>query len=249
MSSSPDVVGLSLVDTPLPLKKGRKIPLIQNHSLGNAIHSKPVILDNDGIFKSSCDDRDDSAVLKHVTSDENVNPLYKKRRILNQSLGNTIHSKPVILDNDCIFKSSCDDGDDPALLKHITSDENVNPLCSCRRTDSTLEETTCEREEDNIKSKKDSIMDMEESGKDPVWILESPEIGYVLNDRCTSYSTAIKWPRITLSHDLHAKLYPHQRIGVRWLASLHHRAEKFGVGGGLLGDDMVSLPGYLLLYM
>jgi hypothetical protein len=87
-------------------------------------------------------------------------------------------------------------------------------------------------------------MDMEESGKDPVWILESPEIGYVLNDRCTSYSTAIKWPRITLSHDLHAKLYPHQRIGVRWLASLHHRAEKFGVGGGLLGDDMVSLPGY-----
>jgi hypothetical protein len=97
-------------------------------------------------------------------------------------------------------------------------------------------------EEEETKTKKDSTM--EESGKDPVWILESPEIGYVLNDQCTSYNTDIEWPAITLSQDLHRKLYPHQKIGVRWLASLHHRAEKFGVGGGLLGDDMVGPTGY-----
>jgi len=43
-----------------------------------------------------------------------------------------------------------------------------------------------------------------------------------------------KWPKIKLPLPLYNKLYQHQRIGVQWMASLHHDEIK----GGLLADDM-----------
>eukprot|EP00984_Skeletonema_dohrnii_P028130 scaffold17962_cov112-Skeletonema_dohrnii-CCMP3373.AAC.1 len=46
--------------------------------------------------------------------------------------------------------------------------------------------------------------------------------------------TNAKWPKIKLPLPLYNKLYQHQRIGVQWMASLHHDEIK----GGLLADDM-----------
>lgn len=43
-----------------------------------------------------------------------------------------------------------------------------------------------------------------------------------------------KWPKINLPLPLYKKLYQHQRIGVQWMASLHHNE----IRGGLLADDM-----------
>jgi SNF2 family DNA or RNA helicase len=160
-----------------------------------------------------------------------------KRPIQNESRPDARHSRPIVLDDDDdddILESSCDDRDDPTM--NATSDRN-----RYYAIDSTLEEE--DDEEDSI------LEHIDESEKDPVWILQSEKNGYVLNDQCTSYDTAIQWPRLTLSRKMHTKLYPHQKIGVRWLASLHHRAEKFGVGGGILGDDMVGLPWVLTMYI
>jgi len=41
------------------------------------------------------------------------------------------------------------------------------------------------------------------------------------------------WPNLRLPTQLYQRLYPHQRIGVQWMASLHR-----GGIGGILGDDM-----------
>ena len=43
-----------------------------------------------------------------------------------------------------------------------------------------------------------------------------------------------KWPKIQLPLSLYNKLYQHQRIGVQWMASLHHNE----IRGGLQADDM-----------
>jgi len=41
------------------------------------------------------------------------------------------------------------------------------------------------------------------------------------------------WPNLRLPAQLYQRLYPHQRVGVQWMASLHR-----GGIGGILGDDM-----------
>jgi SNF2 family DNA or RNA helicase len=78
-----------------------------------------------------------------------------------------------------------------------------------------------------------------ESEPDPIWNYDPDKKSFVLNHKCSTYDTNIQWPSITLSKEIHGKLYAHQKIGVRWLASLHHRMEQYGIGGGILGDDMV----------
>jgi len=99
---------------------------------------------------------------------------------------------------------------------------------------------SCQKEND------DSSFTTEESSDhdpDPVWILKSKVDGYTLNDSSASYATfgSTKWPPISLPKALYRTLYPHQKIGVRWLASLHNRRETDHVGGGVLGDDMVRM--------
>jgi hypothetical protein len=41
-----------------------------------------------------------------------------------------------------------------------------------------------------------------------------------------------KWPKIKLPLPLYNKLYQHQRIGVQWMASLHHDEIKGGLLAG-----------------
>lgn len=59
---------------------------------------------------------------------------------------------------------------------------------------------------------------------------------HLLGDHSNSARMSIQWPTLTLPAPLYETLYPHQRTGVQWLASLHHRRK--GTGGGILGDDM-----------
>ena len=52
------------------------------------------------------------------------------------------------------------------------------------------------------------------------------------------------WPRIRLPFPSYQKLYPHQRIGIQWLASLHRNKIK----GGILADDM-GMVRYNLIFV
>lgn len=44
----------------------------------------------------------------------------------------------------------------------------------------------------------------------------------------------VQWPSLRVPAALYRRLFPHQRVGVQWMGSLHAG----GVGGGILGDDM-----------
>ena len=64
------------------------------------------------------------------------------------------------------------------------------------------------------------------------WHCNSKTNCYTLKGPC-AISGNDDWPNIQTSSKLYQKLYPHQRIGIQWLASMHCK----GVGG-ILGDDM-----------
>ncbi|KAL9183089.1 hypothetical protein ACHAXT_004876 [Thalassiosira profunda] len=62
------------------------------------------------------------------------------------------------------------------------------------------------------------------------WALDEEHKG----DLYLSDNSDALWPKIRLPLALYNKLFPHQRIGIQWMASLH----KNEIRGGVLADDM-----------
>ena len=131
--------------------------------------------------------------------------------------------------DDTSEEKSCEDSEDDSIIQDKALVLGFEGLNRVRLRESFNSEESTSTHID---------LDDKEGDSDSVWIFNNHAQGYILNDRCSTFDANIRWPNITLSKAMHAKLYPHQKIGVRWLASLHYRAEQFGIGGGALLDDM-----------
>ena len=62
------------------------------------------------------------------------------------------------------------------------------------------------------------------------WVLEPTTNEYYLGKDCNMVEDADYWPSIRIPSDLYHRLYPHQKLGVQWMASMHEN-----VVGGILG--------------
>lgn len=83
-------------------------------------------------------------------------------------------------------------------------------------------------------------------GDDPdecAWSLDSFNDAMYLSSH-RAEDAGVNWPEISVPCDLYERLYPHQKIGVQWMASMHIN----GIGG-ILGDDMVSFQCCCLLHI
>ena len=77
------------------------------------------------------------------------------------------------------------------------------------------------------------VQDEQEQDEGTVWCRNSKNGSFRLNGSCTSISGNDVWPNMELNPKFYQNLYPHQRIGIQWLASMHCKRV-----GGILGDDM-----------
>ena len=65
---------------------------------------------------------------------------------------------------------------------------------------------------------------------DSAWTHDAETDEYYLSSGGVNGHT---WPNLRLPTELYRRLYPHQKVGVQWMASMHR-----GGVGGILGDDM-----------
>ena len=64
------------------------------------------------------------------------------------------------------------------------------------------------------------------------WCHDQDSDEYYLSSK-NHHIPGVTWPALRLPAELFNRLFPHQKIGVQWIASLHSKKI-----GGLLGDDM-----------
>jgi SNF2 family DNA or RNA helicase len=76
------------------------------------------------------------------------------------------------------------------------------------------------------------VQDEQEQEEGTVWCRNSKNGSFRLNGSCTISGNDV-WPNMELNPKFYQNLYPHQRIGIQWLASMHCKRV-----GGILGDDM-----------
>ena len=78
---------------------------------------------------------------------------------------------------------------------------------------------------DNEKDDDESVTCFDACG---CWALDEAHAG----DLYLADNSDVRWPKIRLPLALYNKLFPHQRIGTQWMASLHRNKIK----GGILGE-------------
>ena len=68
---------------------------------------------------------------------------------------------------------------------------------------------------------------------DSAWTHDAEADEFYLSGSGSGAGGSDMWPNLRLPAELYQRLYPHQKIGVQWMASMHR-----GGVGGILGDDM-----------
>lgn len=185
----------------------------------------------DGSTESSEDSIDDA--VSHDNNDDDETVIAAKKDVSFQgsmdessdedededSVGEQTSGKKLHKDDESFrFDSSEDDSDH----------DDIDSEDDCSGTDGGRETNNEDEECDNDD---DSVITLE-----GCWTADDESDSHHNNGdlHLASSNDCIQWPRIRLPMALYKKLFPHQRVGVQWMASLH----KNEIKGGILADDM-----------
>lgn len=170
---------------------------------------------------------DDSWVLEHpgLFSAKKMVPL--SQRLAESSGSDSSDDDTTPIAAKVAIKSrriiSIDSSDDETVCSHEETTKEV-PI------DLTLETPTKEETIDLTKQMEDLNMNADDD--DDAWAYDKVTDEYFLSTANFDIAGVV-WPEFRIPSDLYNSLYPHQKVGVQWMASLH--SNKIG---GILADDM-----------
>jgi SNF2 family DNA or RNA helicase len=172
------------------------------------------VIDDD---ESSVESETDFSVGDQLDEESDAETEQKEQITVGNTNKNTerIDSEAVL--DDAFTGLTLDDAAEPTV--HSTKDASVEDVSDSESLNITIQTINSQDSDDDdiIFTEGCGCWTMDKETKD---LYLPPESG--------------KWPKIRLPFSTYQRLFPHQRIGIQWMASLHRNAIK----GGILADDM-----------